>query len=50
MGEAYDAGVGINMARECVDGDDVAGLLVPGTVFLPVCGGDFGPGVVECVG
>lgn len=47
---AEDAGGGVDAPREGVHRDDVAGVLVPGTVFLPVGGGDFGPGVVEGVG
>lgn len=47
---AEDAGCGVDGAGEGVDGGDVGGLVVPGTVFAPVGGGDFGPGVVEGVG
>ncbi len=47
---AEDAGGSVDAAGEGVDGGDVAGVLVPGRVFLPVGGGDFGPGVVEGVG
>ncbi len=47
---AEDAGGGVDAAGEGVHGGDVAGVLVPGRVFLPVGGGDFGPGVVEGVG
>ena len=38
------------MAGEGVDGDDVGGFVVPGTVFLPVGCGDFVEGVVEGAG
>ena len=47
---AYDAGFGVNLARERIDGDDMVGFIVPGaTVLSPVCGRHFFPGVVECI-
>ena len=49
-GGTHDSGIGVYGAGERVDGGDVAGLFVPWAVFLPVGGGDFGPGVVEGVG
>lgn len=33
---AQDAGCGIDLARERVDGDDVLGLVVPRAIFAPV--------------
>lgn len=47
---AEKAGFGVEGAGERVDGDDVRGFAVPGAVFAPVGGGDFGPGVGEVVG
>lgn len=47
---AQDAGLGVDVAGEGVDGDDVRGLVVPGTVLAPVGGGDFFPRVVEGAG
>ena len=46
-GKTYDAGGGIDGAGKGVDGYHVCGLVVPWTVFTPVGGGDFLPGVVE---
>lgn len=46
---AEDVGGRIESAGESVDGDDVRGLVVPGTVFPPVGGGDFIPGILEFV-
>ena len=46
----HDSSFGVYGAGERVDGSDMAGLFVPWAVFLPVGGGDFGPGVVEGVG
>lgn len=45
-----DAGRGVDVPGEGVDGDDVGRGFVPGTVFPPVGGGDFVPAVVEGVG
>lgn len=39
----------VDVAGEGVDGYDVGGFLVPGTVFEPVGCGDFIPAVVEGV-
>ena len=38
MSGAYNAGFGVNFARECIDGDDMVGLVVPWTAVLsPIC-------------
>ena len=47
---AEEVGVRVEGAGERVDGDDVRGFAIPGAVFAPVGGGDFGPGVGEVVG
>lgn len=47
---AEDVGGGVDGAGEGVDAEDVGGFVVPGAVFAPVGGGDFGPGVVEGAG
>ena len=47
MDRTYNAGVGVNLARKCIDGNDMAGLVIPRTTILPpICGGYFFPGVV----
>ena len=50
MGGSYYAGVWVDGAGESVDGYHVRGFVVPGTVFSPVCGGDFFPRVVVSAG
>jgi hypothetical protein len=44
---AYDAGAGIHVAGDCIDGDHVRGFVVPRTVLPPVGGRHFIPRVVE---
>ena len=43
-----DAGAGFELAGKGVDGDNMGRFVVPRTVFTPIGGGDFRPGVVEC--
>jgi len=47
---AEEVGGGVEGAGEGVDCDYVGRFFVPGAVFAPVGGGDFGPGVGEVVG
>ena len=44
---AKDASVGFDTARKSVDSHDVRRFVVPGTVFAPIGGRDFLPGVIE---
>ena len=48
LGEnAHDASFRVNRARKSVDGNDMIRSFVPGTIFPPVCGGNFFPRVIE---
>lgn len=44
---AHDASFRINRTRKSVDGNDMIRSFVPGTIFPPVCGGNFFPRVIE---
>ncbi len=49
-GLTYNAGLGVHLARKCIDGNNMISLIVAWTtVFSPVCGRNLFPGVVVCV-
>ncbi len=45
--KTYDASGWINITREGIDRDNMAGGFVPRTIFAPVRGGNFLPRVIE---
>ena len=40
---AKDAGIGINMSGDGVDGKDMRGFIIPGTIFPPIVCADLFP-------